>query len=77
VLTDLRVLSEYCRNPERHEYELYLAVEDIDHSRTETKHPQTIDVIDKSFFASQLRTAHRLPHTSVIPPRRAESIGRT
>ena len=31
----LRVLgSEYCGNPERHEYELYLAVEDIDHSRT-------------------------------------------
>jgi hypothetical protein len=28
--------SEYCGNPERHEYELYLAVEDIDHSRTKT-----------------------------------------
>jgi hypothetical protein len=46
ALTDLRVLtdrgSEYCSNPERHEYELYLAVEDIDHSRTETKNPQTI-----------------------------------
>ena len=26
--------SEYCGNPERHEYELYLAIEDIDHSRT-------------------------------------------
>jgi hypothetical protein len=41
----LRVLidrgSEYCGNPERHEYELYLAVEDIDHSRTKTKSPQT------------------------------------
>jgi hypothetical protein len=31
VLTDRG--SEYCGNPERHEYELYLAVEDIDHSR--------------------------------------------
>ena len=29
--------TEYCGNPERHEYELYLAVEDIDHSRTKTK----------------------------------------
>ena len=28
----------------------YLAVEDIDHSRTKTKSPQTTDVIDKSFF---------------------------
>ena len=31
--------SEYCGNPERHEYELYLAIEDIDHSRTKTKSP--------------------------------------
>jgi hypothetical protein len=29
ILTDRG--SEYCGNPERHEYELYLAVEDIDH----------------------------------------------
>src|SRR5262245_47859064 len=35
VLTDRG--SEYCGNPERHEYELYLAIEDIDHSRTKTK----------------------------------------
>ena len=39
ILTDRG--SEYCGNPERHEYELYLAVEDIDHSRTKTKSPQT------------------------------------
>ena len=39
VLTDRG--SEYCGYPERHEYELYLAVEDIDHSRTKTKSPQT------------------------------------
>ena len=38
VLTDRG--SEFCGNPERHEYELYLAVEDIDHSRTKTKSPQ-------------------------------------
>jgi hypothetical protein len=37
VLTDRG--TEYCGNPERHEYELYLAVEDIDHSRTKTKSP--------------------------------------
>ena len=39
VLTDRG--TEYCGNHERHEYELYLAVEDIDHSRTKTKSPQT------------------------------------
>ena len=38
VLTDRG--SEYCGNPERHEYELYLAIEDIDHSRTKAKSPQ-------------------------------------
>ena len=37
--------SEYCGNPERHEYELYLAIEDIDHSRTKTKSPQTNGIL--------------------------------
>jgi len=39
VLTDRG--TEYCGAPERHEYELYLAVENIDHTRTKTRHPQT------------------------------------
>src|SRR5215813_13813678 len=38
--------TEFC-GTQSHEYELYLAVEDIDHSRTKTKSPQTTDVIDK------------------------------
>src|SRR3954465_15709252 len=38
VLTDRG--TEYCGNPEHHEYELYLAVEDVDHSRTKAKNPQ-------------------------------------
>ena len=33
VLTDRG--TEYCGNPERHEYELYLAVEDIDHQHAD------------------------------------------
>src|SRR5580698_1620470 len=49
VLTDRG--TEYCGNPEHHEYELYPAVEDIDHSRTKTKSPQTTDVIDQCFLA--------------------------
>jgi hypothetical protein len=32
VLTDRG--TEYCGNPEQHDYELYLAVEDVDHTRT-------------------------------------------
>ena len=41
--------TEFC-GTQSHEYELYLAVEDIDHSRTKTKSPQTTDVVDKQFF---------------------------
>ena len=39
ILTDRG--SEYCGNVAHHEYQLYLAVEDIDHSRTKVKSPQT------------------------------------
>jgi transposase InsO family protein len=39
VLTDRG--TEYCGQPDRHPYELYLALEDIDHTRTQTKSPQT------------------------------------
>jgi hypothetical protein len=40
VLTDRG--TEYCGNRECHEYQLYLAVENIDHSRTKAKSPQTV-----------------------------------
>src|SRR5262249_13958117 len=46
VLTDRG--TEFC-GTQSHEYELYLAVEDIDHSRTKTKSPQT------TFFVRQRR----------------------
>ena len=48
VLTDRG--TEYCGNPERHEYELYLAVEDIDHTRTKTKSPQTNGICEPGLF---------------------------
>ena len=51
VLTDRG--TEYCGNPEHHEYELYLAIEDIDHTRTKARSPQTTDVIDKGLFAGR------------------------
>jgi hypothetical protein len=49
VLTDRG--TEYCGTHDRHEYELYLAVENIDHTRTKAKSPQTTDVIDRCLFA--------------------------
>jgi transposase InsO family protein len=45
VLTDRG--TEYCGNREHHEYELYLAVEDVDHTRTKTKSPQTNGICER------------------------------
>ena len=57
ILTDRG--SEYCGNPERHEYELYLAVEDIDHSRTKTKSPQTNGICER-FHKTVLNEFYRI-----------------
>lgn len=39
--------TEYCGNPEHHEYELYLALEDIDHTRTKAQSPQTNGICER------------------------------
>jgi len=57
VLTDRG--TEYCGNPEHHEYELYLAVEDIDHSRTKTKSPQTNGICER-FHKTVLNEFYRI-----------------
>ena len=57
VLTDRG--TEYCGNPEHHEYELYLAVEDIDHSRTKTKSPQTNGIVER-FHKTMLNEFYRI-----------------
>jgi hypothetical protein len=45
VLTDRG--SEYCGSIEHHEYQLYLALEDIDHSKTKARHPQTNGICER------------------------------
>lgn len=45
VLTDRG--TEYCGNPEHHEYGLYLALEDIDHSRPKTKSQQMNGICER------------------------------
>lgn len=39
ILTDRG--TEYCGKQDSHDYQLYLAVNNIDHTRTKAKHPQT------------------------------------
>jgi transposase InsO family protein len=45
VLTDRG--TEYCGHPQSHPYELYLAVENIDHTRTKAKSPQTNGICER------------------------------
>jgi transposase InsO family protein len=45
ILTDRG--TEYCGSIQNHEYQLYLAIEDIDHSRTKAKHPQTNGICER------------------------------
>jgi len=60
VLTDRG--SEFCGNREHHEYELYLDLEGIEHTKTKAKHPQTNGIcerfhqtIQNEFYASAFR----------------------
>ena len=57
ILTDRG--TEYCGTPEHHPYELYLAVEDIDHSRTKVKHPQTNGICER-FHKTMLDEFYRV-----------------
>lgn len=45
ILTDRG--SEYCGNREHHEYQLYLDLENIDHSKTKAKSPQTNGICER------------------------------
>lgn len=45
ILTDRG--SEYCGNLEHHEYQLFLALEDIDHTKTKVKSPQTNGICER------------------------------
>jgi transposase InsO family protein len=45
ILTDRG--TEYCGSREHHEYQLYLAIENIDHSKTRAKSPQTNGICER------------------------------
>lgn len=39
--------TEYCGKPEEHDYQLLLAIYDIDHTRTKAMHPQTNGICER------------------------------
>lgn len=51
---DMRILrmltdrgTEYCGKVEQHDYELYLALNEIDHTKTKARHPQTNGICER------------------------------
>ena len=45
ILTDRG--TEFCGKPEHHDYQLYLAIQNIDHTRTKTRSPQTNGICER------------------------------
>src|SRR5690554_5023690 len=45
ILTDRG--TEYCGKVDQHDYQLYLAVKDIDHTKTKARHPQTNGIVER------------------------------
>ena len=47
----LRILTDrgtkYCGKVDQHDYELYLALNDIDHTKTKVRHPQTNGICER------------------------------
>ena len=60
ILTDRG--TEYCGKPESHDYQLYLAVNDIEHSKTKANHPQTNGICEhfhKTILQAFYQVAYR------------------
>jgi len=57
ILTDRG--TEYCGNVERHEYQLFLALADVEHTRTKAKSPQTNGICER-FHKTQLDEFYRI-----------------
>jgi len=66
---DVRILrmltdrgTEYCGAREHHEYELYLTIEEMEHTKTKARHPQTNGICERfhqtmqnEFYATAFR----------------------
>ncbi len=45
ILTDRG--TEYCRRPDAHDYQLYLAINDMEHTKTKARSPQTNGICER------------------------------
>ena len=63
ILTDRG--TEYCGKAENHDYELYLAMCDIDHSKTKAKSPQTNGICER-FHRTLLEEFYRIAFRKTI-----------
>ncbi|KEQ18883.1 hypothetical protein GZ78_02165 [Endozoicomonas numazuensis] len=45
ILTDRG--TEYCGKAEQHDYQLYLAINEIEHTKTKVRHPQTNGICER------------------------------
>jgi len=69
ILTDRG--TEYCGSPDSHEEELYLARENIDHTRTKGKSPQTNGLVER-WHRTMLSEFYRIPFRKKISTSLAE-----
>ena len=51
--------TEYCGKVEHHDYELYLAINDIEHTKTKAFHPQTNGICER-FHKTILNEFHEI-----------------
>jgi hypothetical protein len=63
ILTDRG--TEYCGLADRHPYELYLALEDIDQVRIKTKSPQTHGICER--FSASAAESHPSSRSNLWP----------
>ena len=72
------VLTDHCGDPERQESELYLGIEDIDHSRTKTKSSQTNGLVERFHKTLLDKFYHVRPHQALnMRPPVPETLVRT
>ncbi len=57
VLTDRG--TEYCGSPEHHEFELYLKIEEIEHTKTKARSPQTNGICER-FHKTMLQEFYQI-----------------